>query len=234
MSSPPVRDERSQTHWQRGAAGYGLVLVLVTGSITLQLLATGSTGVHLAAVGLQAATLATVVWTAGARRRLVRLAAGFAVVAVGASFVVWVLHGSFPSSAAAIVNLLLVAVAPPVLAAGLVRALREEGEVTLRTVAGVLAIYLLAGMLFAAVYGVIGAVDETAVFAGQTDSTAAERLFFSFVTLTTTGYGDLTPGAEITRAFAVGEMLFGQIYLVTVVAVIVSNLGRGRQAPGRA
>jgi hypothetical protein len=53
----------------------------------------------------------------------------------------------------------------------------------------------------------------------------------SFVTLCTVGYGDLVPRSDVTRTFAVAEMLLGQIYLVTVVALIVGNL-RPRRAPG--
>ena len=207
---------------------YGLVLTLVSASIGLQLLATGSSGTRLLTVALQAATLVAAVWTAGARLRLVRLAATVAMLMVFASAVLWLVHGSVPPAPAGIVNGLLVGVAPAVLAAGLLRALRDDGAVTLRTVAGVLAIFLLAGMFFSFIYSVIGAFDADAVFAGQASSTASENLYFSFVTLATVGYGDLTPSADVTRTFAVAEMLFGQIYLVTVVALIVSNLGRRR------
>jgi hypothetical protein len=49
-----------------------------------------------------------------------------------------------------------------------------------------------------------------------------------------TGFEDLTAATDAARAVAVTEELAGQIYLVTVVAVIISNLGdsRGREAPG--
>jgi hypothetical protein len=130
----------------------------------------------------------------------------------------------------AIVNGLLVAVAPAVLAGGLVRDLRRRGQVALHTLAGVLAIYLLIGMFFSFTYGVIDAIDSDALFADRADSTQAERLYFSFVTLATVGYGDFSPGADGPRTLAVSEMLIGQIYLVTVVALIVGNLGRRQPA----
>ena len=161
--------------------------------------------------------------------RIVRLAAAVAMLMVFAAAVLWVFHGSVPPAPAGIVNGLLVAVAPVALAGGLLRALRDDGAVTLRTVAGVLAIFLLAGMFFSFLYSVIGAFEPDAVFTEQAHSTASDNLYFSFVTLCTVGYGDLTPAADITRTFAVAEMLFGQIYLVTVVALIVSNLGRRRE-----
>jgi hypothetical protein len=54
-------------------------------------------------------------------------------------------------------------------------------------------------------------------------------VYFSFVTLTTVGYGDLTASNEVGRAVAILEALAGQLYLVTIVALFVSNLGRERQ-----
>jgi hypothetical protein len=105
-----------------------------------------------------------------------------------------------------------------------VRNVREDGGVTLATMFGVLCVYLLLGMSFAFLYGVIDAFSSADVFAQGIDATQADFLYFSFSTLTTTGFGDLTAGTGLGRAFAITEALVGQIYLVTVVAAIVSNL----------
>ena len=53
-------------------------------------------------------------------------------------------------------------------------------------------------------------------------------LYFSYVTMLTLGYGDYTPANQVGKTFAVMEALFGQLYLVTVVAVLVSSFGRRR------
>ena len=90
---------------------------------------------------------------------------------------------------------------------------------------GVLALYMLIGMLFAFVYGTIDYVSDTPFFAGGEVATVSRCLYFSFTTLTTVGYGDLTAGTDLGHTLAVFEALLGQIYLVTVVSVIVSNLG---------
>jgi voltage-gated potassium channel len=58
--------------------------------------------------------------------------------------------------------------------------------------------------------------------------TRSDYMYFSFITLATVGYGDLTPQGGLGRALAVLEGLFGQIYLVTAVAALVGNLGRTR------
>ena len=55
-------------------------------------------------------------------------------------------------------------------------------------------------------------------------------LYFSFVTLTTVGYGDLTAAGDFGRAIAAFEAMAGQLYLVTVVALLVSNMARARRS----
>ena len=59
--------------------------------------------------------------------------------------------------------------------------------------------------------------------------TGADILYFSFITLTTTGYGDITAANRIGRTTAMVEAMVGQLYLVTVLALLVSNLGRTRR-----
>jgi len=211
------------------ALGYGLVLLLVIASISMQMILSPSDGSRFATIVLQAATLVAAVRASGVRQAGTRLAALVAVVAVIASVITWVIRGDIPPAPSAIVNGLLVAVAPVTIARGLLRDLREDHTVTVATLAGVLAIYLLAGMFFSFIYGVIGAVDSDALFAQISHTNREDQLYFSFVTLCTVGYGDLTPLGGLPRAVAVSEMLLGQIYLVTIVSLIVSNLGAARR-----
>jgi hypothetical protein len=211
------------------ALGYGVVLVLVTASIALQMSLSPSDASRFATIALQAATLVAAVRASGVRRRGLRVAALTAVATVIASALAWVIGGDFPPAPSAIVNGLLVAVAPVAIARGLLHDLREQHEVTAATLAGVLAIYLLAGMFFSFLYGVVGAIDPNDLFAQLSHSNREDQLYFSFVTLCTVGYGDLTPAGGLTRSFAVTEMLAGQIYLVTVVSLIISNLGARRR-----
>ena len=56
--------------------------------------------------------------------------------------------------------------------------------------------------------------------------TIGDRVYFSFSTLTTTGYGDFTAATSLGHALAVVETLVGQLYLVTVIAILVGNLAR--------
>ena len=78
-------------------------------------------------------------------------------------------------------------------------------------------------------YSFIDAADSTPLFAQVPIATAPTPLYFSYITMTTVGYGDLTPVGNLPRMLAATEALIGQIYLVTAVALLVGNLGRERR-----
>ena len=136
--------------------------------------------------------------------------------------------GELGSTAGRIVAVLLVALAPIAIARGVVRGVRTEGAVTMHTMFGVLCIYLLIGMLFAYAYGLVGDAQSQPFFASGIDPDISDYLYFSFATITTVGYGDLSAATDLGRSVAIAEALIGQIYLVTVVAVIVGGLSRSR------
>ncbi len=91
---------------------------------------------------------------------------------------------------------------------------------------GVLCIYLLIGSIFAFAFGVVDSLSSTPFFAQHAAASTHNLLYFSFATITTTGYGDLTAATDVGRSLAIAEALTGQIYLVTVVAAIVGGLAR--------
>ena len=134
--------------------------------------------------------------------------------------------GVLGATAARSLTVLFVALAPVAIARGTILDFREQGAVSLHTMFGVLCIYLLIGSLFAFVDGVVDSVGATAFFAQTAHATASDLLYFSFATVTTVGYGDLTAATDVARSLAIAEALIGQIYLVTVVAVIVGGLSR--------
>ena len=87
-------------------------------------------------------------------------------------------------------------------------------------------IYVLLGLSFAFVFECIGEFGSRPFFTAHEAGTRSDYTYFSFVTMATVGYGDLTAQGGLGRAFAVTEGLLGQIYLVTTVAALVGNLGR--------
>ena len=112
---------------------------------------------------------------------------------------------------------------------GLAVLLRTRG-VTVQAVAGALAVYLLLGIVFSFAITTMAKIDGGAYFAQGTDGSESQRVYFSFTSMTTTGFGDFTPAQRGGRAVAVLEMLTGQIYLVTVISLLVGNLRRRREA----
>jgi hypothetical protein len=84
--------------------------------------------------------------------------------------------------------------------------------------------------MFVFVYGAVAALGHEPFFAGGSDGDRGLRVYFSFVTLATLGYGDYTPGTDFGRSLAIIEALVGQLYLVTVVALLMSRIGMRQQA----
>jgi hypothetical protein len=109
----------------------------------------------------------------------------------------------------------------------IVRRLERERVVDLQVLAGALCLYLLVGMFFTFVYRVIDEVNPP-LFAQTSDPSPADVTYFSYVTLTTTGYGDFTASQDGTKMLAITEALFGQLYLVSAVALVVSRFGSER------
>ncbi len=109
------------------------------------------------------------------------------------------------------------------LAAGaILRAVLAETEVGFRTILGAISVYTILGLLFSFLYAAMDRVGSTPFFGAGVSVKGGDFLFFSFTTLTTTGYGNLVPAAQPGKMFAGLEMLMGQIFLVTLVAGLVS------------
>ena len=90
----------------------------------------------------------------------------------------------------------------------------------------------MVGMLFAFTYRALGALQADPFFGRSGEGTFPQDLFFSFTTLTTTGYGNLVPASNPGQFFAVLEMLIGQLFLVTAVAKAVSAWQPGQRGSG--
>jgi hypothetical protein len=215
---------------------YGVVLVLTILAVLFSIVAPETPAGRAIAVLLQGAMLFGIIVTSREtpRDRLPRgLAATLTVIVllalaalVGLSVVPrWV---GAAGAALAVLAVLIV------LTRGVVRLVRDRG-VTLQAVAGALTSYLLIGLLFALVVRVIVGLSPHPYFEQVSNAavTQSQQIYFSFTTLTTTGYGDLTPTLNLGRALSVLEMLLGQIYLVTVIGLLIGNLRReSERTPG--
>jgi hypothetical protein len=168
-------------------------------------------------------TVATSRERASVRRRW-SIALGVGMVGI----VILIAVGLAPKGLTAAVAIIITAGVPIALGTGLLRLLRAEG-VTFNAVAGSLAIYLSVGLLFAWIIGFITEVSSTPYFAQHLPVTQGDKVYFSFTALTTTGFGDFTPATPVGHALAVIEMLTGQLYLVTVIGLLIGNFAARRR-----
>jgi hypothetical protein len=210
---------------------YGLLMASLLAAFAMQGIASPGKWQQIVITVLLASSLVLAFWAANAKPVVMRsvLVVGGLVVAFS---VVEAFTGEVAGAGTRISNLLLVVLAPPAIVVGIVRTLRARGRVTIEAVFGVLCLYILLGMFFAFLYGSIDRISGP-FFAQDVSATVARCLYFSFTTLTTVGYGDLTATSNLGHTLSVTEALFGQIYLVTVVSVLVSNLARARPGSQR-
>jgi len=225
--APTTRLDRSRIKRMRAAHSYWAVLGAIFVTFFLAALLPDAAWATSLIVLAQSATLLIVIWTAGwgmTERTLPFATATVAGVAAAVN-IFW--QGDALTAALAIfAGFMSVAIAVAI-GQGAV----AQNEVNSRSVAGAICVYMLIGMLFMWLYSVLAVLGHEPFFAQGTDGTRPVRVYFSYTTLATLGYGDYTPAKNLGRALAVLEALIGQLYLVTVVAVVVTRLGRpGRRA----
>ena len=213
-----VRDE---DQWPR----YGLLLTAVVVSVAVQGMVAPGAVQQIVVTALLGVSLVLAFRIAGASRPVMTLAYMLAIAAIAVA-VLRPLTDAVGDGEARVMNAIVVASVPPAVILGVVRNLRASRAVTVQAVMGVLSLYMLIGMLFAFVFGAIDRLGGDPFFADGTPASVATCLYYSFTTLATVGYGDLTARTDLGHTLSIFEALAGQIYLVTVVSVIVSNLGR--------
>jgi hypothetical protein len=208
---------------------YGLLLILIT--VAFVVLGTGTGDLSEAIVtALLGVIVMLALWAAERPSPVVRRTAVAIFVGVAAVVVSLIVgQGHTAQGVARAADAFLVALAPPVIVIGLASSLRRHGAVTVETVLGALCVYLLAGMLFAFVYGAMDRLGGDPFFAQGGEATSTKCIYFSYTTLTTVGYGDLTARSNLGHTLAVAEALLGQLYLVTVVSVGVANIAPRRR-----
>ena len=218
---------RAIERWlERSLPGYRFGLVLLFLLLTYACMASGATSswARVVTVALQGLTLLAALRASQVGQSTFRFAALLALLALVSSVASLGLSPGGTTGVSFALNVLMVAGAP--IAIG--TAVWRRPVVDVHTVLGAICIYVLVGMLFAFLYGAIGEVGTDPFFVQASGATTADYLYFSFVTLTTVGYGDLTAAGDLGRSLASLEALLGQVYLVTIVATIVSRMSRLR------
>lgn len=213
----PVGAASNSNRERRIQLAYGAALVLLVTSVVVSIAASPNGAGPVIAGSLQGLALLVTLRVSRARPRVVMAFTVFAGVVIVAAAVLSGLHldplpGLVPTLWALIVVGTIISI---------LRHLAAFGRVDLQTVLGLLAVYVLLGLFFAYAFALTEA--RGIVFFNQNASDLGSFVYFSYVTLATLGYGDLTPVAGLPRALAVAEAISGQLYLVSVVALAVSR-----------
>ena len=225
-------ENRARSQPTRFHDRFAMLFLLVTLTVGLLLLVDISPGAsgwsEVLAVLVTVLTgmmLLVAVSASGAPRRTVVVSR--VVVALTVAVVILSALVGAESASVGIVWVLLI-VATPLL---VLRRVLEHTEVTSETLFGAVSVYLLVAIAGTYVFLLIQVLSSHDFFGSDQPTTAF--MYFSLVTISTLGYGDLAPIAEVPRAAAASLAVVGQIYLVVVVARLVSlyrGFGRKERA----
>ena len=170
--------------------------------------------------------LVAAVFSLGGRRHHSATALGLAIPTALSQAVVLTLPSSRTLLIAVACALVFTAYVTVVVLAAVLRG----GKVTGDKIAGAICVYLLLGLAWAMIYGLVALVQpgsfHTPVDAHLVEHAATRAeygfIYFSFATLTTLGYGDITPASSFARMFAWMEAVVGQLYIAILVARLVA------------
>ena len=224
LPSASSRAGRRQRVPVRFTDSFGLVLLL----ILLDYLAISTLSAYLwgdaITIVLLGSTLLFALRTSHSQRIWQLLAILFVVVAlIGLAIVTFAPGGALAGSTATLsLSAGVLLIVTPV---AILRRIIRHTTVTVETILGAVSVYLLLGFSFASIYAMISLLSSSPFFVDYPTAQTTDYLFFSYTTLTTVGYGNLVPAGNIGRMFAMIEALLGQIYLVIVVARLVSLWG---------
>lgn len=206
---------------------YGLVLVAIVASLVVMGLVSNRPGGRTVIVVMFLAIFFLTLQTSGVPRRTTSRLAVVIPLALAMGAASDILGAQSPVSALSPLVSATLVIASLVFIA---RRLAKHVQVTRSTVFGALCIYLFGAMLFALVYILIALLSGQPFFAQTDDPSNLDYIYFSFITVATVGFGDLSPATDLGKMSAVVEAVSGQLYLLVVVALFVSNLGRQRGA----
>lgn len=204
---------------------YSVVLFMLTAAFSFAMIAPSGGWTRVVNALLQGGAVLAALSRAQAGRRLLGL--GLAAIAVTVGTAVVAAFGSrYLGGVSDLVGAFLLVLVP----VAIVAEFRRNLTVTIQSVLAALCIYVVVGMFFASAASAVAAIGGVAYFAGHPSANSSDYTYFSFITMATVGYGDYVPATRLGRALAVLEGLTGQLYLVTVVALLVGNLAQQRRS----
>ncbi len=209
--------ERWVERAERVSDAFGLVLIMVLATYVLASVVNNKGWPAVALTLTSGLTAVLALISSHARAIVVRRAIVVAAIALLLSVVSAVLGGRLALNAGSFLLICLLVIGM----GAVLRRVVTSREVSSRTILGAISVYASLGILFTWAYGTIDRIEGGGFF-GQVPVDGTDFLFFSYTTLTTTGYGNLVPVGQVGRMVSGLEMMLGQIFLVTLVAGLVS------------
>ena len=215
---PKARDLIAETWQSQANLSLFLILLVITVFVlpTLEIRRT-----HIGLYGNLVFPLVLLTGTAIAwgRRWLFTLAVSFAIPALIARWIAWVVPTPSGHAVSEFLSLLSVLTIVFVVLAQVFR----DGPINAVRVQGAVAAYLLLGVAYAYGYQIDVHFNPVAVGGTQGNATSMfDWIYFSFCTLSTVGYGDIVPASRFSRSLAIGEAITGQLYLAILIARLVA------------
>jgi Ion channel len=214
--------EMNRERWlrraQRASDAFGLVLLLVLATYVLASVLSNRGWPAVLLTTVTGATSVVALTSSHVRPVFVRRALMLALLAILLAIVAAASGGRPWLNVANFIELGLLAVAM----AAVLRRVITADNVSSRTILGAISVYTSLGILFTWAYGLIDRIEGGGFFGPGIAARGSDFLFFSYTTLTTTGYGDLVPAGQVGRMVSGLEMMIGQVFLVTLVAGLVS------------
>ncbi len=218
VASRRRRAERWRRRAEQARDAFGLVLVLVLLTYVATSLLDNRGWPAVVIVLSTSATSVVALTSSHSRARWVRLALWVSLLTLLLATAAAATDARLWLNLASAIQITLLAAAM----AAVLRRVITTAEVGSRTILGALSVYAVLGLLFTYLYGTIDRVQSSPFFEGHPNPDGSDFIFFSYTTLTTTGYGNLVPAGQPGEMVAGLEMMAGQIFLVTLVAGLVS------------
>ena len=221
MDRSAIRDRRRE-RWvgraERVRDAFGLVFLLVMATYVLMSLLGDRGWASVAICFATSATSVVALTSSHSPHRWVRLALWLSLLSLALTVIGAASGAHLWLNFATLTQVTLLAAAM----GAVLRRVVMTPDVGSRTILGAISVYAVLGILFTFVYAAVDRIQTGPFFEDHAHVHGGDFLFFSYTTLTTTGFGDLVPGGQPGRMLSGLEMMIGQVFLVTLVAGLVA------------
>ena len=159
-------------------------------------------------------------------RHGIRRAAWVCIPALAAAAIASVVGAETVARAVTVLVLALVIIACVFV---IIRRLVQQPEISMKTVLGASCLYLFLGLFFATLCNGLDLINGP-FFVQTPHPSSIDYVYFSLITISTVGYGDFTAATNFGKMSAAIVAIIGQLYLVTIVALLIGNFGRARSS----